>query len=245
METMQDSSFLERKRSLLNYAHGFYIDPTNHAGGLALWWVNNVTIWIISSSNHCIHVEVENDQKFLCSFIYAPCITVDRNPFWNEVSNLRNQCNEPWLLIGDFNSICFNYEKEGGNTVTVASTAPFRNFMFNNNLLDLGFQGDPFTWSNGRQGNDHIKERLDRAISNNSWRILFDRAIVFHEPAIGSDHCPIYINTRGYGRKNQSPFRFDARWLSESACTDIVSRSWNQDGDHNSLLNKCRSDLKS
>ncbi|CAN0838421.1 hypothetical protein LINGRAHAP2_LOCUS2144 [Linum grandiflorum] len=62
----------------------------------------------------------------------------------------------------------------------MASTAPFQDFMFNNKLLDLGFQGMPFTRTNGRQGDDNIRERLNRVISNSVWHTRFDRAIVFH-----------------------------------------------------------------
>ncbi|CAN0906038.1 hypothetical protein LINGRAHAP2_LOCUS23997 [Linum grandiflorum] len=47
METMQDSTYLERKRSHLNYAHSFYVNPTNYSGGLSLWWVNDISMRIL------------------------------------------------------------------------------------------------------------------------------------------------------------------------------------------------------
>lgn len=33
-------------------------------------------------------------------------------------------------------------------------------------LMDLGYNGPNFTWSNGRRGADNILERLDRALAN-------------------------------------------------------------------------------
>lgn len=33
-------------------------------------------------------------------------------------------------------------------------------------LMDLGYQGTKFTWSNGRVGAAHIKERIDRVLGN-------------------------------------------------------------------------------
>uniref|UniRef100_A0A803N1W5 Uncharacterized protein n=1 Tax=Chenopodium quinoa TaxID=63459 RepID=A0A803N1W5_CHEQI len=36
-------------------------------------------------------------------------------------------------------------------------------------LVDLGFSGNPFTWHNAREGDDLIRERLDRALGNPSW----------------------------------------------------------------------------
>ncbi|CAN0925877.1 hypothetical protein LINGRAHAP2_LOCUS34996 [Linum grandiflorum] len=74
METMQDSFYLERKRSFLNYAHSFYVDPSNHSGGLALWWVNDIRIQIISFSKHCIHVKVENNHEFFVA-LSMPLVT--------------------------------------------------------------------------------------------------------------------------------------------------------------------------
>ncbi|CAN0916967.1 hypothetical protein LINGRAHAP2_LOCUS30016 [Linum grandiflorum] len=89
-----------------------------------------------------------------------------------EVSYLRRGCNEPWLILGDLNSICFPYEKEGGNGFSASATAPFWDFISNNELLDLGFQGEPFTWNNGQEGNRYIRIRLDRALSNVEEKFL-------------------------------------------------------------------------
>jgi len=37
-------------------------------------------------------------------------------------------------------------------------------------LHDLGFVGDVFTWRNKQiKGSTHIRERLDRAVSNFEW----------------------------------------------------------------------------
>jgi hypothetical protein len=35
-------------------------------------------------------------------------------------------------------------------------------------MIDLGFGGNPFTWSNHKQGYSLIKERLDRSIANSN-----------------------------------------------------------------------------
>ncbi|CAN0859082.1 hypothetical protein LINGRAHAP2_LOCUS7566 [Linum grandiflorum] len=144
-----------------------------------------------------------------------------------EISNLHHDCIESWLLVGDFNSFCFPYEKEGGNGFSASSTAPFRDFISTNALIDLGFQGDPFTWNNGQGGTHYIRCRLDRAVSNVGWRNAFDRALVYHESDIGSDHRPIYINYYGQHQKTKCPFRFDERWLADIECNEIIQNAWN------------------
>ena len=35
-----------------------------------------------------------------------------------------------------------------------------------NGLIDINFSGNPYTWSNGREGLANIKEMLDRAFAN-------------------------------------------------------------------------------
>ncbi|CAN0875338.1 hypothetical protein LINGRAHAP2_LOCUS10773 [Linum grandiflorum] len=92
--------------------------------------------------------------------------------------------------------------------------------------MDLGFQGDPFTWNNGQEGNNYIRIRLDRALSNVAWRNAYDQALVSHERDIGSDHRPIVVHYYGQHPRTRCPFRFDARWLSEEEANAIILDSW-------------------
>jgi hypothetical protein len=62
-------------------------------------------------------------------------------------------------------------------------------------LVDLGYNGNPFTWSNKRHGRAKIKERLDRGLYNQEWLLLFPDALVHHMPATASDHNPIKISS--------------------------------------------------
>ena len=78
-----------------------------------------------------------------------------------------------WLCIGDFN----------------------HEIIDKNGLIDLQFSGNPFTWSNRREGLANIKERLDKAFENDRWRLIFPRAIVHNLPATSSNHSPIVLFT--------------------------------------------------
>ncbi|CAN1163031.1 hypothetical protein LINPERHAP2_LOCUS24804, partial [Linum perenne] len=120
----------------------------------------------------------------------------------------------------------------------------FRNFVSNNSLIDLGFQGDPFTWSNGQQGNNEIKQRLDRALSCQNWRTYFDKALVFHEERIGSDHCPLLIHLQGKWIRKKCLFCFDIKWLQDPQSVEIITRNWNElPRESSHFLNNCTTDL--
>lgn len=89
-------------------------------------------------------------------------------------------------------------------------------------LIDLGFQGNIFTWSNMQIGRDNI---LERASANYQWRNLFPRAIVYHGARVGSDHAPIILDFDPVGRRKHI-FRFESSWLQEEECKNIVENSW-------------------
>lgn len=43
--------------------------------------------------------------------------------------------------------------------------------MEDHGLMDLGFEGHPFTWNNKRGGLENIQERLDRGIANEDRKL--------------------------------------------------------------------------
>lgn len=60
-------------------------------------------------------------------------------------------------------------------------------------LIDLGFKGRRFIWTNGRHNGANILERIDRVMANYNWLNLFPEAMVTHLPRTHSDHCPIKL----------------------------------------------------
>lgn len=85
-------------------------------------------------------------------------------------------------------------------------------------LSGLGFKGSPFTWE--ARG---VWDRLDQAVGNLGWSLLFPEASLVHLPALKSDHKRILLKlsaTRG-GIFSPHPFRFLTSWLA-----DIPSRGF-------------------
>jgi hypothetical protein len=102
-------------------------------------------------------------------------------------------------------------------------------------LDDLGFVGDPFTWRNNSHTVDnYIRERLDRAVATQAWRMRFPGFKVINGDHYHSDHRPVIIETSGGERRRRGTARgsapkFEARWLEEEECRGLVENGWERE----------------
>lgn len=106
------------------------------------------------------------------------------------------------LSIGDFTSILSHTKKLNGKIFACSSNQNgLRPFMDNNGLVDVGFNGWKFTWTNNRHGLVYIRERVDRGVANHL--LTLSPNVILHHLLISSfDHAPILKDTMG--RKNFS-----------------------------------------
>lgn len=96
------------------------------------------------------------------------------------------------------------------------------------NLIDLGFNGIKYTWSNMRCRNSQslILERLDRCLANDLWVHLYPEATITHLPRTHSNHSPFLLNL-GHTHSNQiKPFRVESIWLSHQDFPNLIKESF-------------------
>ena len=96
--------------------------------------------------------------------------------------------------MGDFNEVVNEQEKFGGNPISQNRIRPYVDCMNCCGMLDLGFSGPKYTWTNKRGLADLIQLRLDRCWANSSWKSLFQEANVSHLAQVNSNHCPLLLN---------------------------------------------------
>ena len=133
----------------------------------------------------------------------------------------------PWVLLGDFNEMISNDEKLGELLVNRTRISTFRNCMDNCGLMDLGFHGPRFTWTNKSPcWQTTIKERLDRGLGNAEWATLFPSMEIHHLPRVKSNHFPIFLSTDPREWKPPKPFRFEQIWLTDPTFPTLVDDSW-------------------
>lgn len=80
------------------------------------------------------------------------------------------------MVIGDFNDLVSQMEKKGGRHHPGSLQHGFADTLDQCGLFDLDMHGYAFTWERGRGKANWIEERLDQAVTSNSWRLLFGNA---------------------------------------------------------------------
>lgn len=106
----------------------------------------------------------------------------------------------------------------------------FRDTLSDCNLMDLGFQGPIFTWSNNRTAPHTVRCLLDRFYGNREWLEFALFAVLEHLNFPGSDHVPILlcVSPRSgirVGSKGR-PWRFNAHWIRKEECEAIIREGW-------------------
>lgn len=105
--------------------------------------------------------------------------------------------------MGDFNQIAEDHEKKGGGPLRHNMMRQLQDIVDVCALVDLGFDGPCFTWSNMRIGVHNIQGRLDRGYGNHLWLEQFVEASISHLPRPRSDHHPILLHNPNRTRKRQ------------------------------------------
>ena len=140
---------------------------------------------------------------------------------------LANLHDLPWALMGDFNEVLLEEEKSGGNLVCLKRVKAIKECRDACHVMDLGFSGPKFTWSNKRETGDLIQCRLDRCWANPEWKEFYSKANVTHLARVNFDHCPLVLNLNpNMGNVFDRPFRFQSIWLNHKEFPMVVRATW-------------------
>lgn len=114
---------------------------------------------------------------------------------WLLLSIINQGPDLPWCIIRDFNEIMKCDEKLGGKHGPRKQIYDFKDDLENNNLFDIGWMGQKFTWSNRHKDVTFTKKRLDRVLANQRWWGKFRFRGVEVLSSRRSDHHPILLST--------------------------------------------------
>lgn len=201
------------------------------AGGIWLFWDDTVIdLEVIAVDDQIITVIVRTLYRVDCvlSVVYASPVYMLRSSLWEYLEALGSVMTAPWLLIGDWNQVLVPADKSGGRPVGSLMSNSLWQVVLRCALLDLGFTGSKYTWSNHRQGQGCIRERLDRAWCNSAWQLQHPHASVQHLYRSYSDHSPILLSTGDQPQRLRPPnsFLMLTAWFQHRDFHKLVNRVW-------------------
>lgn len=114
---------------------------------------------MVTRNRFFFHTRIVEPQgqpwELIC--VYGDASHASNRDIWQElteiVTNNSNVC-----IIGDFNAIANESDKFGGNPNLNSNSRGFREFLFDAGLMDLGFKGPAFTWTNRQHTSSIIFE---------------------------------------------------------------------------------------
>lgn len=133
--------------------------------------------------------------------------------------HLKARASFHWLCLGDFNEIMCSKERNSRTLKPLQPMLEFQNTFLHCGLVDLGFQGYKYTWSNGRHGEAFVEQWLDRACASEEWHELYPQTKVIHATAAYLDHDPIALKTelaQLHHRCKRKIHRFEEKWVAHS-----------------------------
>ena len=190
-------------------------------------------VFVLSSTKQEIHAtikECSNNLSWLLSSIYASPRLVERRILWSNRAKVAQLHTLPWLLLGDFNEILSGEDKFGGRNINLNRALDFKGCLDASNILDLGFSGLKYTWSNQRQISNLILEMIDKCFANPTWRLLYPEAFVTHLHRVFSYHYPVSMELcNSLAEVRNKPFRFQSMWMLHPDFPRAVKESWGRE----------------
>ncbi|XP_051121669.1 uncharacterized protein LOC127245069 [Andrographis paniculata] len=140
----------------------------NEANTIWLFVDSSFQCQMVASDDQWIHVQLsspQNRRPLLLTGVYGRCSVVRRREIWGFLEETAvSAVGVPWIVGGDFNAIADISEREGPGRPRLRSIQDFSGALLDAGLIDAGFEGPQFTWTNRR-----VWKRLDRILYSRSW----------------------------------------------------------------------------
>ena len=148
----------DRARDISNklpFDGAFHTNTIGRKGGLWLLWDSDrVEVSHLASSEQEIHSTIKvRASKFswILFVVYASPKSAERHVLWSNLSNVADLHNMPWVIAVDFNEPLNDADKFGGRVVSVNWSLLFKECLDKCNMVDLGFSGLRFMWTNWKE----------------------------------------------------------------------------------------------
>ncbi|KAH0650293.1 hypothetical protein KY284_030205 [Solanum tuberosum] len=226
MEPFQDPQELEQYKRRLGMLNAY----CNCSAKIWLFWEEDWCGEVVKDSAQQLTMKIsKHNMEFLLTAVYARCDELERLELWEELEDIADGNNKPWLVGGDFNVIMNEDEKQGGLNFTQYEAMDFSQCINNCALIEMKYVGSKFTWWNGRIEGECIFKRLDRVFGNQEFFDILPSSEVHHLVRQGSDHAPLQVRCSSNEEPTVRPFRFLNFWTKHPNFKKIIEENWKLD----------------
>ena len=149
-----------------------HTETIGYSGGLWLLWNSNkVEVESLAKTEQKIHVEIKarsSNLAWIFFAIYKSPRSEERCILWENLAKVTELHNLLWIMAGDFNEPLVEEDKFRGRGISVNRSLAFEDCNDRCSMVDMGFLGPRFTWTNKRHISNLILERIDRFFMNPS-----------------------------------------------------------------------------
>ncbi|XP_023881941.1 uncharacterized protein LOC136065446 [Quercus suber] len=233
IETKVGRARAKESTDRLSFNGAICTETIGYAGGLWLLWNSNrVEVETFAYTEQETHAEVKvrsSNLTWILSAIYASPKSDERCVLWENLTKVAELHKLPWIMARDFNEPLVDGDKFGGRGVSINRSSAFKDCLNRCSMVDLGFLGPRYTWTNKREFSNLIMEIIDRFFMNPDWCMLYPDAKVSHLPRCHFDHCQILLEALPNRAMHLTrPFRFQEFWLSDTTFPRVVSQAWSR-----------------
>ncbi|XP_074366501.1 uncharacterized protein LOC141707310 [Apium graveolens] len=220
---------IEDIRVKFGFSQCFAVDCIGYSGSLAVLWKNNIACEVTGYSQNHIDVVFLNNSvaSWRLSCFYGFPERGRRKNSWDLIRTLSQISSLPWCIVGDFNDLLHQSDKQGNSRHPQSLIDGFRMAIDDCNLTEIDLQGGMFTWERGRGTKDWVREKLDWAFASRSWwnKYPLCKLVLYHTTY--SDHDPILLDLLSTTfSKKQFRFKFENTWLEEPSFRKEVADFW-------------------
>lgn len=219
---------MEKVRRRISFDSMEVVETMGKVGGMTVFWNKEDNIKKVVTTSFTMEILIGgegNQEDRWCIGTYASVNNKIRKEQWKVINRRKVLWGTKWLLIGDLNDIKSNEEKWGGRIREDWTFVDFKKMIDDNELQDIGFRGDPWTWTNKWFGIGEIKQRLDRGLGTVEWTRQFESAICHHIHKEASDHSMLVVDLNPAERNHKKRFIFDKRWLAQTGINEVIGGS--------------------
>ncbi|XP_022015024.1 uncharacterized protein LOC110914542 [Helianthus annuus] len=187
-------------------------------------------VMVLSQTDQVIHLQLffKLDKKMIfCSIVYAANYHVTRRELWHHLALHKVFVgNNPWVVLGDFNSALNLEDKSMGSSTVSASMKEFQDCVDKIEMFDIKRSGLHYTWNKKPKKGIGLLKKIDRVLGNTQFVTQCPSAVAIFQPYRLSDHCPCVLSIPDAGILKPRSFKFAIFLVYKPEFMDIVKRVW-------------------